>query len=642
MATFFARRYMRKLEEVSAREKVIGLLLVVLMGGIVAVYVLQSTADEPGLFEAAATQAGDGEEAPHVAIANRMLPEPDDPTWKVAGDCEVLSAEGHVGEPDAEAGSFAAYGVRHIYRRGYVSSSAPSGASADVVPTVRIMATVCDAVTARQAFGLMKERRPADAEAAAIGRGGWRSAARVGFWKSRYYTELEATAAGDGAAGDDAAAALAIIGAVVGGVQLDVGGPFAAEKLLPPQGRVADSLRYVHREAFGREGLDGVFRVDLAGDVTAWVAVTEDAAAAGVLLAGLQDVGEGAEARRDGPLAIIPWDGATMAVFATGRYVCGALAADEGTAVATAKSSHAMVGETAPSQPGGDVVAGGHSGGVDAADADSPFPKAGGRDWRAPASVSRFTPDTLYQKINGRAGLYLQFHVASMVFGSYIHRSDGERTIDVFWYDMGEPQNALGIYKSELPPHVEPLKLGREAYKAGSAVFFIKGSAYVQVLPGGPDDADAEVALAIATKIGEAIEDVQEDMWALKVLPEPGRVADSIEYIATDAFGLDYLENVFSADYDSPAGRLKLFVHRAADAAAADALLKKHLAFFEEYGEIVWTDPDAARHIVAGDSDGVIDVVFVKGRYFGGVTGAEDLTAAREAAVGFHDGLKTP
>jgi len=422
----------------------------------------------------------------------------------------------------------------------------------------------------------------------------------------------------------------------VGQAQLDFGRPFAAEKLLPPQGHVPGSLRYVHRGAFGREGFDEVFRVDLAGSVTAWVATTESAADASDLVARLRG---SVESKSDGPLTIIPWEGSTMAVFSTGRHVCGALAADAGVAVATAKSSHAMVIVAAPTSAAGGSVAAVDSG---AAVADSPFPKAGDRDWLAPKSVSRFTPDTLYEKINGRAGLYLQFHVAAMVFGSYAHRSDGDRTIDVFWYDMGEPQNALGIYKSELPPHVEPLEIGSASYETGGAVFFIKGSAYVQVLPAGPDEADAEVALAIAKKVGEVIEDVKDDMWATKVLPEPGRVADSFEYIATDAFGLDYLANVFAADYDSPAGRLKLFVHRAADAAAADVLLKEHLAFFEEYGEIVWSDPDAARHIVAGNSDGVIDVVFVKGRYFGGVTGAEDLEAAREAAVGFHDGLDAP
>jgi len=625
MATFFARRYMRKLEEISAREKMIGLLLIVLMGGIVAAYVLQSTADELGLFEAAVTDAGDIEDAAQTAVAIRLLPEPDDPGWKAAGACDVMSAEAFVGGPAAEAGHFVAYGVRCIYRRSYESTSSPS---------VRVTATVCDAVTPRQAFGLMKARQPKGAEAASIGQGGWRGRTRVGFWKSRYYTELDATATGD-----DVAAALAIIGATVGGVQLDFGGPFAAEKLLPPQGRKPGSLRYVHRGAFGREGLDGVFSVDLAGGVTAWVAVTDGAAEAEDLFASLRDSDHTAESRRDGPLVVIPWEGGTMAVFSAGRYVCGALAADAGVAVATAKSSYAMVGEPAPGQTAVDSVATGHSA---AADVDSPFPKAGLRDWSAPASVSRFTPETLYQKINGRAGLYLKFHVASMVFGSYAHRSDGDRTIDVFWYDMGEPRNALGIYKSELPPHVETLAIGSASYNTGGAVFFIKGSAYVQVLPAGPDEADAEVALAIASRIGEVIEDVQDDLWAMKVLPERGRVADSFEYIAADAFGLDYLQNVFAADYNSPAGRLKLFVHRAADAAAADVLLEKHLAFFEEYGEVVWTDPDAARGIVAGDSDGMIDVVFVKGRYFGGVTGSEDLEAARDAAVRFYDGLALP
>jgi hypothetical protein len=262
--------------------------------------------------------------------------------------------------------------------------------------------------------------------------------------------------------------------------------------------------------------------------------------------------------------------------------------------------------------------------------------------WRAPVRVSRFTPENLYEKIDGRAGLYLQFHVVGLTFGTYTHETDRERTADVYWYDMGEPENGLGIFRSEAPEHATRVAIGQEGYEVGGAVFFLKGSHYVQVLPGAEADADGQVALEIARGIGSRIEDGGESLWAMDVLPEAGRVADSFEYLADDAFSLDFLKDVFTTAYDVDGGRIEMFIHRAEDEAAARALFDAYLGYFEEYGRVVWTNADGPSRIAAGDASGVIDVVFVKGRYVGGAAGADDLERAKKAAVRFWAGFAAP
>ncbi len=270
------------------------------------------------------------------------------------------------------------------------------------------------------------------------------------------------------------------------------------------------------------------------------------------------------------------------------------------------------------------------------------FPDPGTPEWRAPEQVSRFTPDNLYEKINGRAALYLQYSVVGLTFGTYRHETGDERTIDVYWYDMAQPENALGIYRSESPPDPDAVSIGGEGYQTGGAVFFVKGSQYVQVMPGGADERDATVAMVIARAIGDTIEQGDESPWAMDVLPGEGRVPNSFEYLAEDVFGLEFLRDVFAADYDVPGGQVRLFIHRAADAATAGALYDDYLAYFREYGEIVWTDADPARRIAAGEAVGVIDTVFVKGAYFGGAAGAEDVETAKQAATAFYNDLAIP
>ena len=273
---------------------------------------------------------------------------------------------------------------------------------------------------------------------------------------------------------------------------------------------------------------------------------------------------------------------------------------------------------------------------------DNPFPDPDLPDWRGPARVFRYTPDNLYVKINGRADIYLQFNVVSLTFGTYRHATARERTVDVYWYDMGEPDNALGIYRTEASPGAEPVAMGREGYTVGGAVFFRKGSAYVQVLPMSIEEGDKIAARKIAERIAGQISAEADDAWALKVLPESGRVADTFAYLARDAFSLDFLSEVYTARYDVDGERLTVFVHRAADGATAAGLFERYVEFFQEYGRITWRGPDPSRRIAAGEVAGVIDVIFAKGRYLGGVAGADNAASARTLAVAFYDELTAP
>jgi hypothetical protein len=138
---------------------------------------------------------------------------------------------------------------------------------------------------------------------------------------------------------------------------------------------------------------------------------------------------------------------------------------------------------------------------------ENPFPGCGLEGWQPPERVDRFSAENLYTKIDGQADAYLRFHVAGLTFGTYRHEADAARAIDVYWYDMGAPANALGMYESEEPPGVGSVAVGDKGYQVGGAVLFCKGAAYVQVLPSSLDDADARAALRIAECLDDRIKE---------------------------------------------------------------------------------------------------------------------------------------
>ncbi len=502
MPTLFARRYMRKLEEVGNTEKVVGIVVLLLLACVLAVFATQVAANKDYLFDVEDTAYHVADQARELTVASQVLPALGDPGWRPSGDPEAFAADELSAVVGAEATLFVDSGVRWIYRQKYERADRPSS---------EIAVLVCDVSSPAQASELWRARDPAGAEALNVGQAGWLTGdkLRAGFWNGRYYTELRASTA------LPSTMTLPKAARAIAAVQLSYSQPLTAQ--LKP-------------------AIDG-----------------------------------GASRHRDAPK---------------------------------------------PSNP---------------------FPDAGLPGWHTPRKVSRFTPDNLYQKINGRADAYLTFHVAGLTFGTYYHQTNTDRTVDVYWYDMGGPQNAFGMYRSEAPRDAAKVAIGREGYQAGGAVFFWKGASYVQVLPTSFDDGDARAALRIAQRLAQRIEDYSDSAWAQTVLPQAGRVENSPAYIAQDAFGLGFLNEVHTAEFDFDGQLITMFVHRAADESSARGLFDQYVGFFQRYGRVIGKPPEGSRLIVAGEVGGMIDVVVVEGRYLGGVAGAENAELARKAAEGFLD-----
>jgi hypothetical protein len=277
---------------------------------------------------------------------------------------------------------------------------------------------------------------------------------------------------------------------------------------------------------------------------------------------------------------------------------------------------------------------------------DGPLPKLQGADLTGPAEVRRFNADTLYEKIDGKAQLYLSYNFVELVFATY---AAGEASLDVYVYDMGQADNAFGIYKAEEGEGAETVEVGRNGYTSGASVFFWKGKHYVNVLAGGeegghgaeggsPEVRQAAVKLAVA--IAERLQDAGQSLWAEQILPQADRVAGSFEFRKSDAFGLDFLNDVFSAQYKVGQKELTLFITRHESPEQAGDVLEKYEAFATRYGKVLGKRDVAGATVMTLQSSGTYDVVFAKGIYCGGVTAAEDREAAESVVTGWVRELK--
>lgn len=259
-------------------------------------------------------------------------------------------------------------------------------------------------------------------------------------------------------------------------------------------------------------------------------------------------------------------------------------------------------------------------------------------NWSPARSVRVFSADTLYEKINGRADFYLQYNFQKLTFATYLRDNDPDQNIEVWAYDMGGAENARGVFQAEQSSTPDSVDIGQGGYRSDGSVFFWKGPLYVNVITLNTELANA--CENLAEQIAESIQGDTAADWFTLALPEDGLVANSRGFEASDAFSLGFLSNVHTAEYAITAGDAQSnvlhFAHQADSPEAAQALLKTYTEFFGEFGEVL-REVDG---IVVGDGGGVIDAVFVTGRYLAGVSDVPSADVAEVTATAYRQQLQ--
>ncbi len=101
--------------------------------------------------------------------------------------------------------------------------------------------------------------------------------------------------------------------------------------------------------------------------------------------------------------------------------------------------------------------------------------QVGGWDRKAP---TRYTPDNLYEYINGGAELYISYGFKEA--SSFVFEKDGEPEIVLDIFDMGSPENASGVFTHSAGNPGDDYGQGSEV--SAAVIVFWQGRRYVSIL----------------------------------------------------------------------------------------------------------------------------------------------------------------
>ena len=231
-------------------------------------------------------------------------------------------------------------------------------------------------------------------------------------------------------------------------------------------------------------------------------------------------------------------------------------------------------------------------------------------------TVQTYTPETLYEKIDGHDGAFLRFGFVSLTFATYADTAG--KSVDVYLYRMDRRENALGIYAAERSDEREDLAVTEAGYRSGGAVFFYRGQYYAQIIPAEPEVVTKEATAEVVDALCAIVPAPTEPLASLGTFPAAGSVPNSDGYFPDKAFGTDFVGNVFTRQYHLGNAVVTAFRHQSDTAGAMYARFREFLQqSAQAEPPLKVSDVEVSRYASYGEETWI----FTLGEVFGGVMG---------------------
>ena len=239
-----------------------------------------------------------------------------------------------------------------------------------------------------------------------------------------------------------------------------------------------------------------------------------------------------------------------------------------------------------------------------------------------------YSPDSLYEKIDGRAPAYIEFHFQQLRSRSFSAPGSVGSYVDVYEYQMNSPVNAFGIFALERDPSGKPLDFAPDGYSGEMGFYFRQGNCYVQVIASDQKPATMELARSISGHLAKSIPTDDTGLDARRRLPAKGLIPESVTFAEENALGQAFLKDVFQADYQFEGQKISFFLMVSTPEAAAKAW-DSFLAFSGRYGGKAEALPDiAGAKVFQAQNFRKWKLIYQRDGELGGVLDAQDPAAA--------------
>jgi len=239
-----------------------------------------------------------------------------------------------------------------------------------------------------------------------------------------------------------------------------------------------------------------------------------------------------------------------------------------------------------------------------------PFPPISG--WKLTGQPVAYSPDNLWDFIDGAAESYLAYSFVDLQVGEYVNPEGVAVRAEL--YRHADPENAFGIYTTERAPDYSFLKVGAQGYEEEGILNFVTGRYYVKLSTRQKGPGAATTLRTIAGHVDAHLAEGRDLPTGLKRLPGEGRQPNTEGFVGQNFLGYTFLHHAYTARYEKG---LQVFVMEYPTADSAAAALRKLL------GAAPGTKTGPDRYKISDPNNGPL-AISRNGKFLYGTVGAPD------------------
>jgi len=240
-----------------------------------------------------------------------------------------------------------------------------------------------------------------------------------------------------------------------------------------------------------------------------------------------------------------------------------------------------------------------------------------------------FDSSSLSGKIDGKADYYLTSGFVALHCQRFAQKDSPDAWFEVYLYKMGEPKNAFAVFSGQRRESAETLDFPGQAYRSGNALFFLRGSYYVELIACSEEPSLRAALLRYATGLRSVLEgDEPESPTEEDFFPGAGAVKGSLTLSASDAFGFDGFDGLWTLSIHQDNQPLLAFAKPCASVEEAVALAETYGRHLLSIGAKRLPPPEDLPDLEMYDVFGQRELVVRTGARLSGIHEADEEAAA--------------
>lgn len=198
----------------------------------------------------------------------------------------------------------------------------------------------------------------------------------------------------------------------------------------------------------------------------------------------------------------------------------------------------------------------------------------------------QYNAQTLSDKINGKADLYLSAGFKSLESQRFGLVSDKSRWMEHYLYDMGGHENAFAVYSMQRRKDTKDTDLTSRSYLSANGLFLVHGAFYLEIIAAETTPEMQAQMKALASTFVDTHPAGSHNLPILELFASQDKVPHTTKLIADSAFGIQGMDWIYTTVYatENTKATAFTFIKKCGSGSEARALADKTIAYWNEYG----------------------------------------------------------